>query len=48
MNFVPRMSLSAKRIQDFPGGPVVQNLPANTGNAGSIPGPGGSLMLGSN
>jgi len=26
-------------IQDFPGGPKVQNLLANTGNMGLIPGP---------
>ena len=25
---------------DFPGGPVVKNLPSNAGNAGSIPGQG--------
>ena len=25
--------------QDFPGDPVVKNLPANTGDMGSIPGP---------
>jgi len=24
--------------RDFPGGPVVKNLPPNTGNTGSIPG----------
>ena len=27
------------QIQDFPGGPVVKNLPANRGDMGSIPGP---------
>ena len=31
--------------RDFPGGPVVKNLPANAGDMGSIPGPGNSLML---
>ena len=25
---------------DFPGGPVVKNLPCNAGDAGSTPGPG--------
>ena len=25
---------------DFPGGPVVENLPTNEGDRGSIPGPG--------
>ena len=24
-------------IRDFPGGPVVKNLPSNTGDVGSIP-----------
>ena len=27
-----------KRKVDFPGGPVVKNLPANAGDMGSIPG----------
>ena len=26
-------------MSDFPGGPVVKNLPANTGDMSSIPGP---------
>ena len=30
---------------DFPGGAVVKNLPANTGDMGSIPGPGRYHML---
>ena len=33
---------------DFPGGAVVKNLPANAGDAGSIPGPGRSHMPWSN
>ena len=33
-----------KRSQDFPGGAVVKNPPANAGNTGSIPGLGGSQM----
>ena len=39
------------RIQDcrgFPGGAVVKNPPANTGDMGSSPGPGRSRMLQSN
>ena len=32
----------------FPGGAVVKNLPANAGDMGLIPGPGGSHMLWSN
>ena len=31
--------------EDFPGGPVVKNPPANTEDTGSIPGPGRSDML---
>ena len=31
--------------QDFPGGPVVKNLPANAGDMGSIPGLGKYPML---
>ena len=27
----------AEAMLDFPGGPVVKNLPANTGHVGSIP-----------
>ena len=30
---------------DFPGGAVVENLPANAGDTGSSPGLGGSHML---
>ena len=33
---------------DFPGGPVVGNLPAKAGDMDSIPGPGGFLMPWSN
>ena len=32
----------------FPGGAVVENLPANAGDMGSSPGPGGSHMPRSN
>ena len=35
-------------IEDFPGGSVVKNLPANAGDMGSSPGPGRSHMLQSN
>ena len=35
-------------LQDFPGGPVVRNSPASTGDIGSIPGPGRSHMMQSN
>ena len=32
-------------VVDFLGGPVVKTLPANAGNTGLIPGPGGFPML---
>ena len=35
-------------VRDFPGGAVVKNPPANTGDTGSSPGPGRSHMLRSN
>ena len=35
-------------LRDFPGGAVVKNPPANAGDMGSIPGPGGSHMPQSN
>ena len=37
-----------KRKVDFPGGPVVKNLPANAGDMGSIPSLGRFHMLWSN
>ena len=37
-----------KKIGDFPGGAVVENLPANAGDTGSSPGLGGSHMPQSN
>ena len=36
------------RDEGFPGGTVVENLPANAGDAGSCPGLGGSHMPRSN
>ena len=35
-------------FQGFPGGAVVESLPANAGDTGSSPGPGRSHMLWSN
>ena len=35
-------------LEDFPGGAVVKNLPANAGDTGSIPDPGRSYMPQSN
>ena len=37
-----------KMIMDFPGGSVVNNPPANTGDMGLISGPGKSHTLGGN
>ena len=37
-----------KRARGFPGGAVVENLPANAGDTGSSPGLGRSHMLRSN
>ena len=37
-----------KDEQDFPGGTVVKNPPANAGDMGLIPGPGRSHVLWSN
>ena len=37
-----------RKIQDFPGGAVIENPPANTGNMGSIPGLGRSHLLRNN
>ena len=37
-----------KRVGGFPGGAVVENLPANAGDTGSSPGLGGSHMPRSN
>ena len=34
-----------ENLRDFPGGPVVGDPPANAGDMGFIPGPGGSHML---
>ena len=37
-----------KKREDFPGGSVVKNPPANSGDTGLSPGPGRSHMLRSN
>ena len=37
-----------KKRQGFPGGAVIENLPANAGDTGSSPGLGGSHMPRSN
>ena len=33
----------SKKVRDFPGGPVIKNLPANIGDSGSIPGWGAKI-----
>ena len=40
--------ISLKRPEDFPGGAVAKNPPANAGDTGSSPGPGRSHMPQSN
>ena len=35
-----RLPLKFRMLWDFPGGPVVKNLPFEASGAGSIPGPG--------
>ena len=48
-NFHAECFLLIKAIdEDFPGGAVVKNLPANAGDTGLIPGPGRSHMPQSN
>ena len=39
-----KYNLKNYQIGDFPGGAVVENLPANAGDTGSSPGPGRSHM----
>ena len=46
---IPRENHNSKRhMQGFPGGTVVENLPANAGDTGLSPGLGRSHMLRSN
>ena len=40
----PKLSQKRTKLQCFPGGAVVENLPANAGHTGSCPGLGGSHM----
>ena len=47
-NFVNGKELSIVHHRGFPGGAVVENLPANAGDMGSSPGLGGSHMPWSN
>ena len=43
-----RKAILKIRAEDFPGGAVVKNLPANAEDTGSSPGPGKSHVLQSN
>ena len=47
-NSPQQKNLKKKKLWGFPGGTVVENLPANAGDTGSNPGLGGSHMLWSN
>ena len=48
MNFYIQQKKHIEEKVELPGGPVVNNLPANAGDTGSIPGPGGSRVAQSN
>ena len=49
LSMTPRAEiLTRKMFRGFPGGTVVKNPPANAGDTGSSPGPGGSHMPRSN
>ena len=41
---INNLGIKSNWLGDFPGGAVVKNPPANAGDMGSIPGPGGSHM----
>ena len=43
-----KFTVFKKYWEDFPGGPVVTNMPANAGDTGSIPGWGSFHMIQSN
>ena len=45
MEGVAKAKEDKKKFGGFPGGAVVENLPANAGNTGSSPGLGRSHML---
>ena len=38
------LTLTKGSKRDFPGGPVIKNLPHNVGDAGSIPGQGTKIL----
>ena len=48
VSYLGHPGLSKRGNSGFPGGAVVENLPANAGDMGSSPGLGGSHMLQSN
>ena len=48
LNIYPEKTIIQKELWGFPGGAVVGSPPADEGDAGSIPGPGGSHMPRSN
>ena len=47
-NALQNVSYLKCKLRDFPGGAVVKNPPANSGDTGSSPGPGRSRMPWSN
>ena len=48
LNKTKRLNRTEGKVQDFPAGPVVKNVPASTGGMGSVTGPGRSHRLQSN
>ena len=48
LKFYPSRNIFKNKGRGFPGGAVVKNLPANTGDTGLSPGPGRSHMPWSN
>ena len=44
-SYSPVIFLLEAKLEDFPGGPVVKNPPANAGDMGSIPGLGSRAPL---
>ena len=37
-NYIQHLIIMEQNVKDFPGGPVLKNLPSNAGGEGSIPG----------
>ena len=44
ISHVIKITLKILQVRDFPGGPVVKNLPCNAGDTGSVPGQGTKIQ----